>query len=141
MTISEQDFGRLLQQLDDSRKNQTEILQDLRTIFRRIEDDSKELTKLEGVFRAHIETSEIRIAEYNKQLTNHEERIFDAEAKVGGLNDKISTEREARSSFQASIESSVATKDKAFRTAVMAISLLATILGILNLFMRFVGGQ
>ena len=87
---------RVEQQLVNATQNQSQILEDLREIFKRLEQDSKVVTTVSGDLKAHLESSNIRWSNMEKLLTELERKILALDRKVDKNSDDITSEREER---------------------------------------------
>lgn len=99
MTSEDRDRDMLIrveQQLQNAHQNQMQILEDLRTIFNRLEQESKIVTVISGDLKGHLESSSVRWANMEKQLNEIDRRLMLTEDKLEQHADVIGNEREER---------------------------------------------
>jgi hypothetical protein len=87
---------RVEQGLQNTRSDQIKILEDLRTIFNRLEQESKIITVISGDLKAHLESSTIRWSNIDKDLVEISRRLSVLEDKYDDITDSIVEEREER---------------------------------------------
>jgi hypothetical protein len=80
---------RVEQQLKDSIQNQTQIIEDLRTIFSRIEVATKVVAGIKSDLKAHLESSPIRKEELSNRLKYIEERHTELKESYNKFKDEI----------------------------------------------------
>jgi hypothetical protein len=147
---------RVEAQLQDSIRNQSQIISDLRTIFNRIELESKTVAAIGAEIRTHKETSALRWSEAEKKIDALERANQDIANAVNQLNstaikDKeelkdaieeeckervktLNEETKERQLYQENINASVSTTKIIVVIFVGIISLIATIIGIYQFF-------
>jgi hypothetical protein len=141
---------RVEQGLQNTNQNQIKLLEDLRTIFNRLEQESKLVTVISGDLKAHLEGSVIRWSNIDKNLSEISRRLSTLEDKYDSVSDNIITEREERTksdtaereeraranqeseNFEREVKASMRTVGWIFG----AISSFATILSIVSFFMH-----
>jgi hypothetical protein len=77
---------KIEQQLSDSTKNQAQIVEDMRTIFEKIDQESKFLASIKSDLRAHVETSTVQRAGCTSMLKEQKE---DFENSVEDIGDTV----------------------------------------------------
>ena len=87
---------RVEQGLQNTRSDQIKILEDLRTIFNRLEQESKIITVISGDLKAHLESSCIRWNNIDKDIVEVSRRLSVLEDKYDAITDSIVDEREER---------------------------------------------
>ena len=123
------------QQLQDSIKNQSQILSDLKEIFSRIESESKVVASIGSELRTHRETSALRWSELDKKITSLEKSITVLSDGSKEINDLLTKEKEERVSaigseqkerekFQENISTS-------FKTTTFIIGGIVTLIGVI----------
>jgi len=80
---------RVEQQLKDSIKNQTQIIEDLRTIFARIEKESKIIGATRADIKAHLESSVVRKEDLTNRFKWIEERHNELKETVAKFKDEV----------------------------------------------------
>jgi len=83
---------RVEQQLQDSIKNQSLILNDLKEIFSKIEVDSKATTAVKSDLNTHLELSIIRREENDRRFKAIEEKLKECLDKTNELQSVVSRE-------------------------------------------------
>ena len=83
---------RVEQQLQDSIKNQSLILNDLKEIFSKIEIDSKATTAVKSDLNTHLELSTIRREESDRRFKALEEKLKECLDETNELQDIVSRE-------------------------------------------------
>ena len=68
-------LAKVEQQLADSVKNQAQIIEDLRTIFDRIEKESKIISATRSDIKSHLESSIVRKEDLNNRFKYIEEKL------------------------------------------------------------------
>jgi len=89
-------LARIDQQLQDSVKNQTQIMSDLKEIFQRIEKDSKVVTTLSENIRGLVDNMKLRWDGLDRQMQEMDRRIKSLEDCHDDNEKAISLEREER---------------------------------------------
>jgi len=84
------------QQLQDSIKNQSQILGDLKEIFNRIESESKVVAAIGAELRTHRETSSLRWSELDKKITSLEKSIAELSKEKDSIHELVTDEKEER---------------------------------------------
>lgn len=87
---------RVEQNLANANQNQLQILEDLRTIFNRLEQESKVVMVISGDLKAHLESSPIRWNNIDKQLAEISRRLAAVEERNEQTTKDIVSEREER---------------------------------------------
>ena len=135
------------QQLQDSIRNQSQIISDLKDFFSRIENESKTVAAISAELRTHRETSTLRWTELDKKLNSLEQSISEITQETNELRDLLTKEKEDRTSadnseknerekFQESINTSFKTTSFILGGVVGIIWLIVTIIEIV----RFIKG-
>lgn len=125
---------RVEQQLKDSVQNQSQILENQREIFQKLERESKQLTILNGEVKGHLDASKIRWEELEKKLQVFEKRVADNERAVQKGKDDLEEEVKERIKFDQGIEGGarmakwIAVIFGTIATVISAIAGLATLL-------------
>jgi len=117
---------RVEEQLKESAKNQASIMTDLKEIFGRLEKESKNSTIISGEIKGHLATDKLRWDSISK-------RLDDGDALFKDIDTKMDAEKEARSTFETEIKSSVKTIKWVFGTLATVAAALSTLLGIIQL--------
>jgi hypothetical protein len=139
---------RVEQSLQNTRSDQTKILEDLRTIFNRLEQESKVITVISGDLKAHLESSIIRWTNIDKDIVELSRRLSTLEDKYDDITQSIVEEREERTksdngereerakahqeseNFQREVKASVNTVG----WIIGALASLATIISVISIF-------
>jgi hypothetical protein len=107
MALEERDRDiviKIEQQLQNAAQNQVQILEDLRTIFNRLEQESKTIMIISGDLKAHLESSVLRWNNIDRQIVDIMNRVSLTEDKVDNLSEAISNEREERIEGDTSVQ-------------------------------------
>lgn len=86
--------ARIEQQLKDAVVNQEQIIEDLRTIFNRIDRESKIIALIRSDLKSHLDTSVVKGDELNSRFKFIEERHIDLKDSYTKFKDKVSDEIE-----------------------------------------------
>ena len=154
---------RVEQQLKDSVQNQSQIMDDLKNIFGRIESDSKLLVSVSGEVKSHLENSRFRWDDLDKKLRDLHDKIKECEEKIEENtkcimsykniekrienceenqkeNEKsILKEKEARSLFQQDILSTIKTIGWIFGGLATIATIISCIVLVLQIFGKLKG--
>lgn len=121
---------RVEQQLKDSVQNQSQILENQREIFQKLEKESKQLTIVTGDLKGHVESSTIRWDELEKKLSAFDRRITDTEKATKDNAQDLSDEKEERAKFDHGVAASARTA-KVIATILGALAaIISTIVGV-----------
>lgn len=145
---------KVQQQLENSIENQSQITEDMREIFFRIDRDSKSLESLKSDVRSHIETTSIKldtmfskISDVTKMFEKLEKRIETTESKSDAsdttIDNKITLlksevqksileEKDSREKFERKQISFNSGLKVILRNALLIISGAATLLSLLS---------
>lgn len=94
MDMSDRDILiRVEQQMQDTSRNQTQIMSDLKEIFNRIESDSKVVSQLKGDDKAFYETT-------NLKMTEFERRQAEVQVQAKDLAAELKSEKEQRAKVE-----------------------------------------
>lgn len=116
---------RVEQQLKDSVQNQSQILENQREIFQKLEKESKQLTIVTGDVKGHVESSKIRWDELEKKLSTVDRRLGDTEKATKDNEKALTEEKEERAKFDQGVAASA-------RTAKVIATLLGTLAAIVS---------
>jgi len=126
MTEKEQ-LIQVTQKLDDSVNNQKLMLSEIKSIFDKLEDNSKSISKLEGELRIHIETSKIMNSEIDKDIKNLKS---DGKERNQSINIEIKEREKMEERFKA--------KDKVLKIVLSLLTTFGTLAGFFALIMQFI---
>jgi archaellum component FlaC len=139
---------RIEQQLKDSVQNQIQVIEDIRTVFNRLERESKIIASLKAELRSHLDTTPIRKLESDNRIRYIEERHSELKESFNKFKD------ESRSKNSDSLINELDKLDKeflTFKTEIktslvitrwifgVAITLVTVILTILNIYGKLKG--
>ena len=126
MDDKEASLIRVEEQLKESAKNQVSIMADLKEIFGRLERESKISTIISGDIKGHLEASQIKWDGANKRFEDGDEQFKE-------LSKELSAEKEARTSFEQEVKTSLKTIKWVFGTLATVATIISVILGIIEI--------
>lgn len=136
---------RVEQQLKDSVVNQSQIVQDMRTAFARLEKEAKTIASLKVELKSHLEASPIRKEELNNRIKYIEERHSELKQSLEKFKDEIKTKSSDVSiiddieqlekdflTFKTEISTSISVTRWIFGAIIVIVGLVLTVLEILS---------
>jgi len=120
--MTDMEFGALVQQVKTVLDNQAAITQTFNAIFQKVEINSKEFMDVSSQLSIHLETSDLRVKEWEKSNS-------DIKEKYNILKTDFVIEKDKNMVHRVAVE----TTAKNAKWLPIVISLLATVIGIANL--------
>lgn len=77
------------QQLQNAIENQSQIVEDMREIFGRIESDSKALSAVKGELQTHLETSAVQRDNCSDKIDNNNNKVSELSEKIKSINNNV----------------------------------------------------